>query len=237
MCACWAECAVAWCDPLTHACALYSNLGRPHFDKNAQGTDQYRTIFVGRLSFETTEERLKREFDGVFGEVVSVHIVKDTKTGKSRGYGFVEFSDDREADGKFSSIIMVTLLHIIFFVIDAVRRGDGRRVDGRRIIVDRELGRTKANWYPRRLGGGKGEARRDRRDEEFLREIKKQIEHERDAGRQESVEMRDGDDKANTMMIKTNGDERPVESAASVDQAMQEISMEGGQNNDPNKAE
>lgn len=29
-----------------------------------------------------------------------VHIVKDSKTGKSRGYGFVEFSDDREADGK-----------------------------------------------------------------------------------------------------------------------------------------
>ena len=113
------------------------------------GTDQYRTIFVGRLSYETTEERLRREFDGVFGEVVHVHIVKDSKTGKSRGYGFVEFSDDREADV-------------------AVRRGDGRRVDGRRIIVDRELGRTKANWFPRRLGGGKGEARRDRRDEELI---------------------------------------------------------------------
>ena len=95
-------------------------------------------------------------------------------------------------------------------IVDAVRRGDGRRVDGRRIIVDRELGRTKANWYPRRLGGGKGEARKDRRDEEFLRDIKKQIEHERETGRQESVEMRDGDDK---VMIKTSGDERPVESS------------------------
>ena len=50
---------------------------------------------------------------------------------------------------------------------------DGRRVDGRRIIVDRELGRTKATWYPRRLGGGKGESRRDRRDEELTRELKK----------------------------------------------------------------
>ena len=64
------------------------------------GTDQYRTIFVGRLSYETTEERLRREFDGVFGDVVSVHIVRD-KAGKSRGYGFVEFSDDHEADGKY----------------------------------------------------------------------------------------------------------------------------------------
>ena len=51
-------------------------------------------------------------------------------------------------------------------------------MDGRRIIVDRELGRTKATWYPRRLGGGKGEARRDKRDEELIREIRKQIESE-----------------------------------------------------------
>ena len=65
------------------------------------GTDQYRTIFVGRLSYETTEERLKREFDGIFGDVVSVRIVKDNH-GKSRGYGFIEFSEDRMADGKSS---------------------------------------------------------------------------------------------------------------------------------------
>ena len=63
------------------------------------GTDQYRTIFVGRLAYETTEERLKREFDGIFGDVVSVRIVKDLQ-GKSQGYGFIEFSEDRMADGK-----------------------------------------------------------------------------------------------------------------------------------------
>ena len=56
-----------------------------------------------------------------------------------------------------------------------MRRGDGRKVDDRRIIVDRELGRTKKSWYPRRLGGGKGEARRDRLDEEVIRELQKQI--------------------------------------------------------------
>lgn len=54
-----------------------------------------------------------------------------------------------------------------------MRRGDGRRVDDRRIIVDRELGRTKKSWFPRRLGGGKGESRRDRRDEEVIRELQK----------------------------------------------------------------
>ena len=48
---------------------------------------------------------MRREFDGVFGEVVSVHIVKDSKTGKSRGYGFVEFAEEREADCKFDKFL------------------------------------------------------------------------------------------------------------------------------------
>ena len=66
------------------------------------GTDQYKTVFVGRLNYETTDETLRKAFDGIVGEVLHVHIVKDIKTGKSRGYGFVEFSDDREADRKHS---------------------------------------------------------------------------------------------------------------------------------------
>jgi len=55
---------------------------------------------------------------------------------------------------------------------------DGRKIDQHRIIVDRELGRTKKSWLPRRLGGGKGEARRDRRDEQVVRDIKRQLEGE-----------------------------------------------------------
>lgn len=137
-------------------------VGHPHRDKNVleMDSDPFKTIFVGRLNYETTEEKLKREFDGIFGDVVSVHIVRDHKTGKSKGYGFVEFTDEREAD-------------------NAVRRADGRTVDKRRIIVDCELGRTKRSWLPRRLGGGKGESRKDRRDEELIREIKKQIQREK----------------------------------------------------------
>lgn len=38
----------------------------------------------------------------------------------------------------------------------AILKADGRKIDGRRILVDRELGRTKKQWLPRRLGGGKG---------------------------------------------------------------------------------
>jgi U1 small nuclear ribonucleoprotein len=47
-------------------------------------------------------------------------------------------------------------------------KGNGRRVDGRRVIVDYERGRTKKEWLPRRLGGGKGDTRRDREEERFI---------------------------------------------------------------------
>merc|ERR1712228_10873 len=63
---------------------------------------------------------------------------------------------------------------------DAVRRGDGRKIDGYGIIVDREFGRTKKGWYPRRLGGGKGEARRSRSDEIVLRQIQRELDTEED---------------------------------------------------------
>jgi RNA recognition motif-containing protein len=53
-------------------------------------------IFVGNLSFKTTEEELKREFE-VFGEVRSVKIILDHETHKSRGFAFVEMQDQDQA--------------------------------------------------------------------------------------------------------------------------------------------
>ena len=58
-------------------------------------------------------------------------------------------------------------------IIVAVSRGDGRRVDGKRVTVDYERGRTRDDWRPRRLGGGKGDTRRDRNEEKLIRELKK----------------------------------------------------------------
>ena len=55
----------------------------------------------------------------------------------------------------------------------AIEKGHGRRVDARRVIVDYERGRTKKDWIPRRLGGGKGDTRRDRDEEKMIREFKK----------------------------------------------------------------
>ena len=57
--------------------------------------------------------------------------------------------------------------------IVALERGNGRRVDGARVVVDYERGRTKTDWIPRRLGGGKGDKRRDRETERLVRDLKK----------------------------------------------------------------
>jgi hypothetical protein len=62
-----------------------------------------------------------------------------------------------------------------------VAKADGRRIENRKIIVDRELGRTRKDWLPRRLGGGKGDSRRDRKDEEIIRELKKDLDQEEKA--------------------------------------------------------
>ena len=54
-------------------------------------------VFVGGISWETSEERLKEYFSS-FGEVLEAVIVKDRSTGRARGFGFVAFSDPSVTD-------------------------------------------------------------------------------------------------------------------------------------------
>jgi cold-inducible RNA-binding protein len=53
-------------------------------------------IFVGNLTFRTTEQELQREFEA-FGEVGSVKIIMDRETLKSRGFAFVEMRNQDQA--------------------------------------------------------------------------------------------------------------------------------------------
>ena len=55
------------------------------------------TLYVGNISYSMKEEELRKAF-GQFGEVVSVKIIIDKRTGKSKGYGFVEMGSDEAAD-------------------------------------------------------------------------------------------------------------------------------------------
>ena len=52
-------------------------------------------LFVGGLPFSTTDEELQELF-AAHGAVASAVVVKDRETGRSKGFGFVEFENDDE---------------------------------------------------------------------------------------------------------------------------------------------
>ena len=54
-------------------------------------------LFIGGISWDTNEERL-REYFSTYGEVVEAVIMKDRTTGRARGFGFVVFSDPAIAE-------------------------------------------------------------------------------------------------------------------------------------------
>lgn len=54
-------------------------------------------LFIGGISWETTEEKLKEHFS-TYGEIVEAVIMKDRATGRARGFGFVVFADPAVAD-------------------------------------------------------------------------------------------------------------------------------------------
>ncbi|XP_042436033.1 U1 small nuclear ribonucleoprotein 70 kDa-like [Zingiber officinale] len=110
----------------------------PSKDPNATG-DPYKTLFVARLNYETTEHRIKREFE-TYGPIKRVRLVTDKETNKPRGYAFIEYVHTRDMKS-------------------AYKQADGRKLDNRRVLVDVERGRTVPNWRPRRLGGGLGTTR------------------------------------------------------------------------------
>ena len=60
-------------------------------------------LYVGNLSYETSEGDLRDAF-GEYGEVASAKIIMDRDTGRSKGFGFVEFSDDDAARKAMSSL-------------------------------------------------------------------------------------------------------------------------------------
>ena len=54
-------------------------------------------IYVGNLSYDVTDEELGEAFSA-FGTVTSARVIRDRYTDRSRGFGFVEMSDDNEAE-------------------------------------------------------------------------------------------------------------------------------------------
>jgi RNA recognition motif-containing protein len=86
-------------------------------------------LYVGNLSFSTTEEGLQNEFSA-HGQVEEVAVITDRDTGRPRGFAFVTMSNDEEARAAIESL-------------------NGREIDGRTITVNEA--RPKTN-----VGGGRG---------------------------------------------------------------------------------
>ena len=89
-----------------------------------------KNIFVGNLSFNTTEDTLRSMFDS-YGAVQRVNIVTDRDTGQARGFAFVEMSVDAEGNAAINGL-------------------NGRDVDGRALNVN------EARPKPERGSGGGG---------------------------------------------------------------------------------
>ena len=60
-------------------------------------------LYVGNLSYKVTEDDLKDLFSE-FGSVVEIKLITDRATGRSRGFGFVEFSSSEEANKAISTL-------------------------------------------------------------------------------------------------------------------------------------
>ena len=91
-----------------------------------------KKLFVGSLSWDTTDESLRQAFEA-FGTVREARVILDRNTNKSRGFGFVTFNDDAEAEA-------------------AIAQMNGAMLDGRTIRV---------NEAEERRGGGPRRRSRD----------------------------------------------------------------------------
>jgi len=88
-------------------------------------------LYVGNLSFSTTEESLQNEFSA-HGQVEEVAVITDRDTGRPRGFAFVSMSNDGEARAAIESL-------------------NGTELDGRTITVNEARPKTGAGG-----GGGSG---------------------------------------------------------------------------------
>jgi len=62
-----------------------------------------KKLFVGNLAYSVTNETLAEMFAS-FGEVASAAVIMDRETGRSKGFGFVEFNDDAAADAAIEAM-------------------------------------------------------------------------------------------------------------------------------------
>jgi RNA recognition motif-containing protein len=103
-------------------------------------------IYVSNLSFNIQDEDL-REFFTPYGEVSSAKIINDRESGRSRGFGFVEMSDDASAQKAISELDGATVEGRAIKVMEAKPKEDKPRGDSFR-------GGNSGGGFNRGGGGG-----------------------------------------------------------------------------------
>jgi RNA recognition motif-containing protein len=98
---------------------------------HAARNESLKKLYVGNLPFSATEEELREMFEQ-HGTTASVRIITDRETGRSRGFGFVEFEEDASAEKALQAL-------------------DGRDMDGRALRVNEAQDRERGGG-----GGGRG---------------------------------------------------------------------------------
>lgn len=89
-------------------------------------------IFIGNLSFETTQADIEAKFKP-FGAVTSVDVITDRDSGRSKGFGFVEMPKNEEANAAVSGLHGTTLGGRTVTVNEAKPRStNGRPAEARR---------------------------------------------------------------------------------------------------------
>ena len=91
-------------------------------------------IYVGNMSFDESEDSLRQAF-AAHGEVTSARIITDRETGRSRGFGFVEMSNQEEAQAAIAAL-------------------NGKNVNGRDLTVNEARPREDRGGSRRGPGGG-----------------------------------------------------------------------------------
>lgn len=99
-------------------------------------------LFVGNLSFNTTENDLQDAF-GAFGTVTEANLMMDRMTSRSRGFAFVTMASDEEAQSAINGL-------------------NGKQVDGRALTVNVARPREERPAGGRREFSGSGGGSRNR---------------------------------------------------------------------------
>lgn len=102
-------------------------------------------IYVGNLSYATTEEDLRAEFAS-YGQVTSVAVIKDKMTGQSRGFGFVEMPVKSEAIAAINALNNKELNGRALRVNEARPREEGQRDFGGGRRGGERSGGRRSSW-------------------------------------------------------------------------------------------